>query len=240
VVITGGTHVPFSPCYHFLETTWRYYLQRIGLNVRLKMRRPGFYPRGGGVIEAHIEPASSPRPLHIAADTPEPVEVAATGFSAVAGLPASIAERQAHRAESRLKKERIRSDIAVQEWEAGPGTVLTLTVRPRDASGTQSSVLTPPPSLFFGLGQRGKPAERVADEAVDALLDHVHGGAHLVDPHSADQLVLPLALAEGASAFAVSCVTQHLLTNVHVIQRFLEREIRIEGGEGEPGRAVID
>src|SRR5262245_55660007 len=51
VTITGGTHVPKSPAFHFLEMTWRGYLELLGLRVKLRMPRPGFYPRGGGILE---------------------------------------------------------------------------------------------------------------------------------------------------------------------------------------------
>ncbi len=60
-----------------------------------------------------------------------------------------------------------------------------------------------------------------------------------VDPHSADQLVLPLALADGPSAFTVSRVTSHLLTNIDVIRRFVEREIVSKEEEGRPGSVQI-
>jgi RNA 3'-terminal phosphate cyclase (ATP) len=60
-----------------------------------------------------------------------------------------------------------------------------------------------------------------------------------VDPHSADQLVLPLALAEGRSSYPVAEVTRHLTTNVAVIRRFLDREIVCEGEEGTPGLVRI-
>jgi len=46
-------------------------------------------------------------------------------------------------------------------------------------------------------------------------------------------------LAEGSSSFSVAEVTSHLLTNVEVIRRFVEREIVIEGQEGEPGTVHI-
>src|SRR5262249_33246222 len=48
LTLIGGTHVKTSPCYHFLATTWRRYVDRLGLRLGLKMERPGFYPRGGG------------------------------------------------------------------------------------------------------------------------------------------------------------------------------------------------
>jgi RNA 3'-terminal phosphate cyclase (ATP) len=56
-----------------------------------------------------------------------------------------------------------------------------------------------------------------------------------VDPHSADQIVLPLALADGPSEFHVSTVTRHLHTNIAVIQTFLDRQITCDGQEGETG-----
>lgn len=96
------------------------------------------------------------------------------------------------------------------------------------------------PTLFFGLGARGKPAESVADEAVEQLLAHRAAAPAAVDPHSADQLLLPLAFAGGPSRYTVSKVTRHLLTNIAVIRHFLDRPISCTGSEGEPGMVRID
>jgi RNA 3'-terminal phosphate cyclase (ATP) len=97
----------------------------------------------------------------------------------------------------------------------------------------------PAPTVFVGLGARGKPAETVADEAVDEVKRYLKADRALVDLHSADQLVLPLALAQGPSEYAVAEVTLHLTTNVAVIGMFLDREIVIEGAEGQPGRVLV-
>jgi RNA 3'-terminal phosphate cyclase (ATP) len=225
ITLSGGTHVTTSPCYHFLETTCRAYLAQIGLKVGLRLRRPGFYPRGGGVVEAHIQPCSDIRPLHL--DECGAV-THITGISAVAGLPEQIAHRQTRRAKTRLQATNVRVAIQEESWEDGPGTVLTVVLNTH-----------PAPTLFFGLGARGKPAERVADEAVEQALDYLGVVPTAVDAHSADQLVLPLALAEGTSSFRVAVVTPHLLTNVEVIRRFIERTITCTGQEGEPGRVQI-
>ena len=53
----------------------------------------------------------------------------------------------------------------------------------------------PVPPLFFGLGERGKPAESVADDAADEAIAFRDAKCP-VDPHSADQLLLPLAFSE--------------------------------------------
>jgi RNA 3'-terminal phosphate cyclase (ATP) len=220
VTLIGGTHVTTSPCYHFLDVTWRAHLERMGLRLSLRLVRPGFYPRGGGVVVAHIQPA--PRLHGLALRRRGPVEV--RGFSAVAGLPDHIARRQARRAAYRLEKIGLMADIREEEWDGGPGSVLGIVVDTE-----------PAPALFFGLGARGKPAETVADEAADQAVAYLEAAPATVDSHSADQIVLPLALAEGPSEYSVAEVTQHLLTNAAVIRRFVERDITVEGEEGGPG-----
>jgi hypothetical protein len=75
--------------------------------------------------------------------------------------------------------------------------------------------------LHLGLGER-RP-------------DRLRRAGRAVDEHSADQIVLPLALVPGASEYRVGRVTRHLTTNVAVIRRFLDRDITVEGDEGRPG-----
>jgi RNA 3'-terminal phosphate cyclase (ATP) len=225
LVITGGTHVSTSPCFHFLDLTWRRYLDLMGLRLSLAMVRPGFYPRGGGVVEARVEPCPGLKSLKLTERGP----LTASGFSAVAGLPDNITARQAKRATYTLRhRHGITATVRPETWSGGPGTVLGVLAE-----------TTPVPVLFFGLGERGKPSEKVADEAVEQFGAFLRAAPAAVDPHSADQIMLPLALAEGPSEYTVSEVTQHLLTNAAVIKQFVEREIVVEGEEGSPGRVRI-
>jgi RNA 3'-terminal phosphate cyclase (ATP) len=188
------------------------------------MNRPGFYPRGGGVVEAFIQPCARLHSIRLDNRGGTGVSPVASGFSAVAGLDVSIARRQARRAAFRLQQYGLKAGLREETWEGGPGTVLAVELD-----------TTPVPTLFFALGARGKPAERVADEAVDQVIAYLEAGDALVDAHSGDQLVLPLALAEGPSEYRVAQVTRHLTTNIAVIRHFLERDILCEGEEGEPG-----
>jgi RNA 3'-phosphate cyclase len=221
LTLTGGTHVSHSPSFHFLRTTWQPYLALFGLRLALDMVRPGFYPRGGGVVEAVIEPCPALRGVTL----PRRGEVKVTGLSAIAGLPEHVAQRQARRAHHRLRDlHGLNADIEEETWPGGPGSVLALTVH-----------TTPVPALFLGLGERGKPAEKVADEAVAEVNAYLAAAPAAVDRYSGDQILLPLALAEGPSEYAVAEVTRHLLTNIAVIRRFLDRAIVCEGEEGGPG-----
>jgi RNA 3'-terminal phosphate cyclase (ATP) len=116
----------------------------------------------------------------------------------------------------------------IENWQGGPGCMVGVEL-PTE----------PAPTFLFALGERGKPAERVADEAADQVAAFLRAEPRGVDAHSADQLLLPLALAPEPSQFRVAEVTSHLRTNADVIRHFLERSIQIEGGEGEPGQVNI-
>lgn len=224
VEVLGGTHVKQAPSASFLAETWAGWMARVGLPVGFKVQRTGFYPRGGGHVTLTVQPGT-PRALEIAAAQPRGRTV--SGFAAVAGLPEEIAARMARRAEERLSKQGVRSSLNIEAWPGGPGAVIGL------ADGSEHV-----PALFVGLGERGKPAERVAEDAVRELLEHrLHGG---VDEHSADQLVVPLAFADGSSSFPVARVTRHLLTNVGTLNAFLPRRVTVEGEEGSPGRVIIE
>jgi RNA 3'-terminal phosphate cyclase (ATP) len=225
LTLVGGTHVRASPSFHFLDHTWRKYLELFGLSVALRMVRPGFYPRGGGEVQVVIQPCQRIRPAKLN----NRGRVSVRGISAAAGLPEHVAGRQAQRAARRLKNASVNAAIVQEIWEGGPGSMLALIA--------ENGLV---PATFVALGERGKPAEKVADEAVDELLQFLAADPAPVDCHSADQILLPLTLADGPSRYAVAQVTNHLLTNIAVMKRFLDRDMVCEGEEGGPGHVRID
>jgi RNA 3'-terminal phosphate cyclase (ATP) len=91
---------------------------------------------------------------------------------------------------------------------------------------------------FTAYGRKGLPSERVAEAACEDLLVH-HRTGQPVDPHLADQLVLPMALGQGTSTMAISAITHHLLTNLAVLQTFLPVDVTVEGEPEQPGRVHI-
>jgi RNA 3'-phosphate cyclase len=225
ITITGGTHNAHAPCYHFLETTWAAYMARLGIRVELELVRPGFYPRGGGEIRAVIHPCGRVKGLSLLTC---PELITAGGFSAYAGLPESVGKRQARRLAVRLKAEGIESHIPLMEWQArNPGTVAAVIFRQ-----------APIPPLFFGLGERGKPAESVSDDAADEAIRFSKSGCP-VDEHSADQLLLPVAFSPNSSEYRTANVTRHLTTNVATIRRFVDRDITLDAELGRPGTVRV-
>jgi len=225
VTVTGGTHVPFAPCFHYLDQQWRGYLERIGLHVRLELGGAGYYPKGGGRVTATFQPTGRPLGLQVQ-DRGRLLRIA--GISSVSNLPMSIAERQKQRALRRLSTRGCQVDIELAELPGiGKGTMLLLVVQFERSQ-----------ACYCGLGARGKPAEAVADEAVDRVL-RLLDGAGQVDEHLADQIVLPLAVADGPSSFVTPEITAHLLTNIDVIRAFLPAEITVHGDLGCEGRVTV-
>ncbi len=231
VSLTGGTFNLKAPSFPFLDRTWRAYLKLMGLDLALAMPEAGFYPQGGGRLDAWIE-HGNPRPL-IAESRGALLRISGVAGACKLGSR-RVADRMRDRAVALLNEAGIDAEIAIDlaEWSGpAPGAALALVL---EHDGDT------PPSTFVGLGARGKPAEEVAAEAVAELLDHLHApGQGAVDAHSADQLVLPLALAEGRSLYTVSHVTEHLRTNIRTVAAFLDRRITLDEPDDGPGRVVI-
>jgi RNA 3'-phosphate cyclase len=224
--ISGGTHVAWSPCLHYLTLHWLPYMHQAGFDAEISLEQAGFYPQGGGRISATLRPCTAIKPLQ---QTERGALLRISGVSAVANLDISIAERQKRQAMQRLQKlswGNRSPDIHIRlEKFASPGKGTLLLLLAEFEGGR---------CCYYGLGALGKPAERVADEAVDALLAFIDTGA-AIDLHLADQLLLPLSLASGASELSTEQVTQHLLTNAEIIRLFLPVKIDIHGSLGEPG-----
>jgi RNA 3'-terminal phosphate cyclase (ATP) len=222
LTLTGGTHVRWSPVWDYIRDCWLPLMKNLGFTGEIELEKGGFYPRGGGKTLVNIQPAVQLKPFNCA-DRGELVRI--RGFSGVANLEESIAKRQKHQALRRLYNICQDSKIkAVTLPSPGKGTYLIL-----EAEFSNCGC-----ACFSSLGAPGKPAEKVADEAVDALIAFLETNG-CVDQYMADQILLPLSIIPGESEFRTNCVTQHLLTNIHVIQQFLPVRINLDGTTGQPG-----
>ncbi len=212
LTLSGGTHNPHAPPYDYLSEVFVPLVNHLGPRISMTLERPGFYPAGGGRFVVEIEPASHWQPLHLPAGD-EPARVSARAL--VARLPAHIAERELSVVSRELSV--APSDLAIEEIRnsAGPGSVLLVRIERGRAT-----------EIFTGFGQRGVPAEKVAGAAV-AEAKAFLATRMPVGPHLADQLLIPLALAGGGS-FDAAELTLHATTNIEVVQKFLDIEVRVE------------
>lgn len=201
--ISGGTHNPGAPPADFLIRSWLPLLRRMGVVMDIELLRHGFYPAGGGELLASVAPLAGWRPLQLTARG----DLRATrAIGVVAGVPAEVAKRETRRAASQLGA--LAEELRVLPASEGPGNVLMIELDYPEVT-----------EIFSACGERGLPAEAVADRAAREARRFRDSGA-TVGEHLADQLLLPMALA-GAGSFTTPLLSSHLQTNYQVIAKFL-------------------
>lgn len=203
ITIEGGTHNMLAPSACFFAHCFLPQLQRMGAQVDLEVEKVGLFPAGGGRIVARIAPAA----LHPIAIDARGARVGIAAEALIAGVPEHVALREITRVADRFKLRREHITHRDLGRRTGPGNVLSLRADFEQVS-----------ELVTAYGERGVPAEAIADRACDALEAYLAGDAP-VGEHLADQLLLPMWLAGGGS-FVTGAVSGHLATNAELINRF--------------------
>ena len=222
--ITGGTDVPWSPPVDYLKHVTLFALGKMGLRAEVEIKRRGHYPRGGGLVVGRVEPWEERKPL-VALEWGRIERF--VGISHVTNLPAHVAERQARAARERIEElYNVPVEIETEVGRSlGPGSGIVV--------WAETDILR---LAGDALGKRGKPAEVVGREAADELLDQLTTRA-AVDKFLGDQLIPFLALVGGE--IRVAEITNHLVTNVWVVERFFGKVFEVEGEIGGPGTVRV-
>lgn len=207
VTLKGGTHLPWSPPATYIELVYLPILRQMGVQAQMQVKSWGWYPQGNGEVELQISGQSTQlKSLHLQERGNLQV---VRGLAVATQLPAHIPQRMASRAENLLREAKIKPDIQpVKMRGIAPGAGITLVAEYEHSLAG-----------FSALGKLGLAAEKVAEMAVEQLLDFQATGAP-VDDFLADQLLLPAALATDASEYRVAEVSTHLTTNAWVIEQF--------------------
>ena len=213
VKIRGGTDVPKAPTIDYIRLVFLPILEKVGIKVDLELVRRGHYPEGGGeIIIKNVR--GNPHSFSLM-NFGKLIEI--IGISHVSSLPSHIAERQKNSATSLLNNLGVKVDIQldIREKEISRGSGITLA-----AIGGESIIGAD------SLGERGKRAEIVGEEAAKKLLDELRSNA-ATDSHMGDMLMLYASLYKGE--YTSSRLTEHAKTNAEVIKKFLGTNVEIKG-----------
>src|SRR5204863_6159251 len=132
-------------------------LREAGVPVSFQYAGAGFFPRGGGEAQAEIAPWSSRQPLVI--EERGRLE-SLRAYIVTAELPEHVGERGAAAVEKFMKG--VGRRVAVERRDRpsrGPGAAVILAAECEGGRGA-----------FTALGERGKPVERVAEEACEQFM----------------------------------------------------------------------
>jgi RNA 3'-terminal phosphate cyclase (ATP) len=179
---------------------------------------------GAGVVQLTIVPVSgSLRPLTLV----QPGAVReARGVALASHLaPRHVSDRMASVCEQELAAGGVSSAIERVDDTTAQHAGANLAIWAKSTSG-----------CVFGADRAGafsRSSEAIGTLVAKTFLQDVHSGA-TVDRHLADQLVLFAALAQGTSRYIVPRETEHLATNLWLIEQFGAR------GRVERRQVVID
>ena len=223
LTLEGGTHNPLAPSFDFLAKCFMPLIHRMGPTVELELKRPGFFPAGGGQFHARVQPATKLFPIDLFERGSIRSRHARIWTSK---LPEHVAERELAVVREELKWRADECSVENVPHPMGPGNAVVLEIEAEHVT-----------AVFTGFGERGRPAEEVAKAAVEAAKAWLEANVP-VDEHLADQLLLPMALAGGGS-FRTTKPSLHTTTNAEIIRRFLPVPIRIDPESDLVWRATV-
>ena len=207
--IRGGTTVRWAPPIPYMQNVLLPLLAKFNLKAEITLIRRGFYPRGGGIVKVRVTPAK----LKAAEFLPYSRLEGIMGVSYVGNLPKHIAIRQANSAKQYLEREGYEKylrdivvDYSTPAISQGTGIVLWAKTDQGVAGGDS-------------IGERGKKAEIVGQEAAEKLVRTLKAGV-TVDPHALDNLVIYMAISEGRSRVYSVEMTSHVDTAIKLCSMF--------------------
>jgi RNA 3'-terminal phosphate cyclase (ATP) len=223
--ITGGVFQDFAPSPYHMQHVLAPLLRRMGVDMALRVIRAGYVPRGAGVIELSVTPASHPlRPLALA-EQGELLRIGGIAFAShLEGR--RVSERMARACEADLARAGLSAVITRVEDTAALHAGASLAIWGETSTG-----------CILGADRAGalrRSSEAIGRFVAKTFLADLATGA-TVDRHLADQLVLFAALAGGVSHYRVPDVTEHVASNLWLVSQFGSRvasegqQVTIEG-----------
>lgn len=216
--LTGGLFQDFAPSAFHVQHALLPLIRQMGLHADLRILRPGYVPTGGGRMELTVVPVEGTlRPLTM---------LDRSGKLRYWGLALSshlqqreVSQRMARACQEVLTRQGLHADIHLlhDDTAAQAGAALALF-----AEGSHALV---------GADRAGAPrrrAEAIGRFVAHTLLEDLEHGA-TIDRHLADQLIIFAALATGTSAFRLPQITDHVHTNLWLVETILGATAHLEG-----------
>ncbi|HXV67994.1 MAG TPA: RNA 3'-terminal phosphate cyclase [Nitrospira sp.] len=218
VELQGGLFQDSAPSAFHLQHVLLPLLREMGLSADVDIRRPGYVPRGDGILRLAVRPLTEPFRA-VAKEEVGPV-TKVWGIALSSHLEdRQVSRRMADKARDLLEKAGYAPEIEVRnDAEAlQRGAALALFAD----QGT---------AVRLGADQAGalrRSAESIGNHVARQLLDELASGATL-DRYAADQVIPFAALGSGESRFIIPTVTDHVLTGAWLAEVFLNAHVRVE------------
>jgi RNA 3'-terminal phosphate cyclase (ATP) len=215
--LTGGLFQDFAPSAFHVQQALLPLLGRMGLQAEVRILRPGYVPTGGS-IELAIQPVVGKL---------QPLQMLQRGGELHYWLLAlashlqqrQVSQRMADACQEVLKSRDLHADVRLLNDDTAP------------QAGAALALFAAGPHGLLGADRAGalrRSAESIGKYVARSLLEDLDSQA-TVDRHLADQLVIFAALAQGTSEFRIPQVTDHVQTNIWLVEILLGARAHIEG-----------
>jgi len=209
--ISGGLFQDFAPSAYHMQYVFFPVLSQMGINARLSIIRPGYVPRGGGVVEVTVEPLTGKiKPISLLSQGDV---VGIEGVALASHLKERrVSERMVEKCNQVLKSNGYRAQIEVIYDTLALQRGAALMLYAKTSSGG-----------IIGADRAGEPrrtSEDIARYVAKSLVEDLATGA-TVDRYSADQLIFYAALADGVSQYRIPRLTEHVETNLWLAETML-------------------
>jgi|SRR5579885_1008214 RNA 3'-terminal phosphate cyclase (ATP) len=197
--ITGGTDVPWSPTLDYTKYVLSDAFSRVGINFTSEVKKRGYYPKGGGLVETQIEPCKSLTSISLLERKTQHAKL----LCSYSHISKDIIEKEVDIAKAILEKNGFSCYITITEYSALDKGCSILVFSSDSSSVIGSDIIYQ--KNVNGLG------ESVATKFVKSGLG--------VDLYLSDMLVVPLSLIRDTSTYRVKEITKHLETNLFVASK---------------------
>ncbi len=213
--ISGGTSNPLAPSAFYIKAVFLQLLKLINIDIVVNVEKEGFVPKGGGQITAKIMPCKKLKPL-ILAEKGKLEQIHAFAVSSQSLRENEVAQRLLNGF----------NEILNNNVEMHKQYVASLD------PGCFISGIAKYEKTIIGhttLGRLGVKAEDIGKECANNLLSEINSNC-TVDSFTADQLLIYMALAKKGKLIS-SKITEHIKSNIEIIEKFLDVKFKIEGNE---------
>ncbi len=208
--LEGGVFQDFAPSAYHMRFVLLPVLRQMGVRAELDIIRPGYVPRGGGIIEMRVEPVAKLKALALTGQG-EILNIAGLALSShLSGK--RVSSRMASECRRVLKLQGYDAEIQEVEDDSASQEGAALAVYAETARGGRIG--------FDRAGRAGRSSESIGRYVAEGLAADIATGA-AVDRYAADQLIMYAALAEGVTTYSVPRMTDHMDTNLWLVEELL-------------------
>ena len=197
LTIKGGTDVLWSPSIDYTQYVLREAYSRMGIEFSLELCKRGYYPKGGGEINLHVNP-SNLKSISFTKRKTNLVKMICT-FSK---LPIEEIKSKVNKIKEKLTKENF---------------IVEVKIKNEDAINSGASLLIYSKDENSITGIDGLFDTKIQNFNLD--LNKFIKNSLGVDENLADMIIVTASLSRGKTIFHVKEITKHLETNLFVTSK---------------------